>query len=348
MPYVPTNIVSVPSGSFTPGALATLQNAAALINASWNASMEAAYNYNAKIDDITNPTTGWLNLALTPLITGIGTAGTPSVVDPTITIPTEISTASVLSDFTTEEQALIAELAGLWTSFNASHFPNLFTDYDNVTGWVQAAIANPGGGIPIAVQNQITADDHARLTLDANRTTATLMQRLSAMRHPMPAGAAASGQLQIQQNKQNLMAESSRKITMQSIENLKFAVSNGIEMQFKAMSAILDYVKTMALGQDTASKVIGIGIDAQSKLISAVSNYIGAKAEVAKLISSVDEFNISTSLTVAEKNQAATEQMIDEMAKVLMEHSRQLSQQITAGLNNLHTSAGTSYGVNST
>ena len=56
-----TDIVSVPSGNFTPGAYAALQYPAALINAAWNQANQKFDLFEAKMGLATNISgTGWL------------------------------------------------------------------------------------------------------------------------------------------------------------------------------------------------------------------------------------------------------------------------------------------------
>ena len=64
-----TDIVSVPSGNFTPGAYAALQYPAALINAAWNQANQKFELFEAKMGLVTNISgTGWLDDAAAPTI----------------------------------------------------------------------------------------------------------------------------------------------------------------------------------------------------------------------------------------------------------------------------------------
>lgn len=348
MPYTPSSIVSVPTGDFTPGALAALQNSVAMINASWNLAKEAAYTYDEKMAAISDPTTGWLNPTSAPKISGIGTVASPTVSEPTITIPTEISTANILSDFTAQETALINQMKDLWAAFNTAHYPADDTNYEKVVSWIQGAIDNPNGGLPTAVAAQLLTDETDKITLEAARATDSVVSGFAARGFPLPPGMAASAAVQIQQTAQDKKAEAGRKLTAISVDMMKFAVTTALNMRQMAMAATLDYVKTLVLGPDIASKVIGIGYDAQTKLINAVSGLVGARTEVQKLVSSVSEFNVTTGLQVAEKNQMSDLTVLEARVKTILAQCQALAQELASGLNNLHASAGTSYGVNGT
>ena len=297
-------IVSVWPGTYTPGAETSLHAAIDVINATWEQANLKTSDLETKIAAITDESTGWLSTTAAPHVTA-GTAATPSVTEPTITIPSSIDTSTILSDYETEYTAIRALMVSDLTKIFTDYFPEDSATYTAAETWIQAAIANPNSGLPAAVQAQITSDDHARITIDSARATSAITQKFAAMRFPLPPGALASATLQIQNNKQNLMAESSRKITMQAIDLMKFAVEKALNMRQMAMSATLDYVKAMASAPDVSSRVIGIGYDAQTKLISAVSGFLSARTEVQKLVASVNQFNVSTALEAASKNQSA-------------------------------------------
>lgn len=350
MAYVPSTIISAPSastaGDFTPGAAWSMNMIASILNAAWNQAGKQEYDYTALINSITDEETGWLSTTAAPQIAGVSAATLPTVAEPALTIPTEINTSAILSDYHTEYEALLAKLVDYFATFKNTHFAQDAALYSAGETWVANAIAN--GGLPVTVQNQITDDDHARISRESTHAVETLRQSYAAMRFPLPPGAMASAELQIYQKEQDLMAESSRKITILSVDMMKFAIENMEKMRQLAMSSTIDYVKTLVMGPDISSKVIGIGLDAQPKLISAVSGLIGARTEVQKLVSSVNEFNVTTDLQVKEKNQAADMGMIDNRLKALLSHCQSLAQQITAALNNMHVSGGSAYNVNGT
>ena len=336
--------LTVYPGTYTPGAETALHAAVDVINATWEQANLKTTDFEAKVAAITDPTTGWLSTTAAPHVTA-GTAPTPSVVEPTVTIPTSVDTATILADFETEYTKLRALMVGDLTKIFADYFPDDAATYTLAETWVQGAINNPNGGLPVAVQQQITADDHARVVSETNRASDALTAKFAGMRFPLPPGALASGVLQIQQRQQDLMAESSRKITILSVERMQFAIEKALSMRQLAMTATLDYIKTMASAPGTASQVVGIGYDAQSKLISAVSGFIGARTEVQKLIASVNEFNVTTALEAESKNQSADLTLIEDRLKALLTEIQAFAQMATSLFNNLHASSGTSYGV---
>lgn len=337
-----TNIVTPPAGDFTPGAKATLDYSAAVINAAWNQANAKYDTFETKIDAITDEAAGWLGTLSAPHVTA-GTVATPVVVEPPVDIPASQSAGDVMVLFDTKYAELVAMLSDKFVSFRNTYFPNDTADYAAVESWIQGAVANPNGGLPVAVQQQITADDQARILSDTTRASDAVLQTFAARRFPLPPGAASSAVLQIQQKSQDAMAESSRKITMASVDMMKFAVEKSVGLRQMAMNDAIEYIKAIASAPEMASRLVGIGYDAQSKLISSVSQFISARTEVQKLISSVGEFNVTTGLEAATKNQASDLTLIEDRLKALLTECQALAQMATSLFNNLHASAGTSY-----
>ena len=315
-----------------------------VINAAWSAAATLANSYETKADAIANVTTGLLTTEAPDHITA-GTVSSPVVDEPVVLIPETIDTSTILATFDAETQNLLAELTTKYTGFLTTYFPEDSATYIAAETWVQGALANPNGGLPLAVQAQLLTDAQDKITADAARASDAVLATFAARRFPLPPGAAASAVLQIQQTAQDKVAEAGRKITVMSVDMMKFAVEKALNMRQLAMDATLDYIKSMCMAPDTSSKVIGIGYDAQTKLISAVSQLLGARKEVAQLISSVEQFNVTNTLTVAEKNQVADLTMIEDKLKALLMECQAFAQMATAMFNNLHASSGTSYGV---
>lgn len=350
MPYVHSYIVPTPPpsnspGNFTPGAAYSLANTADVINYSWDLAGEQLYNLGIKMTDIAGDT-GWI-LASAPDPISTTDVAAPSVTEPSIIIPSSIDTSTILDTFHTEYGLLIAELVSKFTVFRTDYFPNDTADYLAVETWLKDALANESG-LPTAVRDQITSDAFALVGADKLRAQDAVIQQFAARRFPMPSGQAASAILQIEQKAQDAMAESSRKITIASIEQLKWAADKVLSLRQLAMGNALEYIKALVSGPQIASTVTGIGYDAQTKLISAASQFYNARTDVAKLTASVSQFNKSTALEAAVKNQAAELAIIEDRLKALLTECQTIGQAATALFNNLHASVGTSYAVNGT
>ena len=168
------------------------------------------------------------------------------------------------------------------------------------------------------------------------------MAQFAARRFPLPPGAANSMVMQIEQKAQDELAEASRKLTALSVEMQKFNVEKLLGLRSMAMDSAIKYISALASGPDMASKVIGVGYDAQSKLISSVSSFYGARIQAAEVTSKVAQYNNSTALEAAAKNQMADLQMIENKLKGLLTWANDLAQMCTALYNNLNVSSSIS------
>jgi hypothetical protein len=81
----------------------------------------------AKVDAVTDETTGWLATLLAPHITA-GQVAAPVVTEPSVTIPSSIDTAAILTDFTDQYTALRSVQANDVTNL----YDDLFAKIDSV------------------------------------------------------------------------------------------------------------------------------------------------------------------------------------------------------------------------
>jgi len=338
------DIVSVPAGNFTPGALAALQNTAALINASWGQANLKTTAFETKIDAVET----WLSGAGLIADIAVADAAVPTVLEPTVAIPATLSTTDVMSLFDTKYLELVALLSTKFTDFRTTYFPDESAAYTAAEDWLQGALANPSVGLPAAVAAQLLEEDRSRVLAEVARASDAVLSTFAARRFPLPPGAAAGAVLQIQQKGQDDLAASSRKITGLSVEMMKFAVEKTLGMRQIALNSAVEYIKALASGPEMASQLVGIGYDAQSKLISSASSFYSARTDAAKLVSQVQQFNVTAKLQADEKNQAVDIELVEDRLKALLSESNALAQMAASMFNNLHASAGTSYAVNGT
>lgn len=335
-------IVPIPSGDFTPGALAAVQNPAYIINATWDLALSKSTNMETAIADATS---GFLDLLITPTVTP-GTATTATVVEPTITIA-DASTTSVYADFETQYLELVALLTTKFADFQAEYFPDDSAFYAQVEDWLQAALSDPSG-LPAATRAQLLGDAQAAILTESNRAKDAVLATFATRRMPMPGGQAASAVLQIEQTAQDKMAEAGRNITKLSIDQLRFDIEKAIDCRKTALSSAVEYIKALASGPDVASRLVNVGYDAQSKMVSSAASWLNARADVAKAANQVSQFNVSTALDAASKNQAAELHSTDNHLKALLAKVQAIANQCNALLNNVHASSGTSYTVSGT
>lgn len=309
-----------------------------VINAAWNKGLELKTEYATKVN---NATTGFLDTINAPHV-GAGSVTVPTIDEPNVSIPATIDTSEILNTYDTKYLELVQLLSDKFTAFRTSFFPDEGAAYVAAEDWLQAALTNPESGLPQTVQDQIFGDDQARILGDKVRAQDAVVAQFAARRFPLPPDVAANAVLQIEQKAQDELAESSRKVAMMSVEMQKFSVEKMLGLRGMAMDSAIKYITALASGPDMASRVIGIGYDAQSKLISAASAFYNARTQAKETIAKVAQYNNSTALEAAVKNQAADLSLIEDKMKALLAEAQSLAQMATALLNNVHASAGIS------
>ena len=338
MPVIPVDS----GGKFTPGAAFAIDSAAQIINAGWNLGFDMKAAFEAKVTALSADIAAMLAGA-TMHISG-STADPVTIAEPVVTLPASIDTSTILATFDTETTALIALFSDKMVSFLTEYFPDDQANFSTVETWLTGALANQHG-LPTAVAAQLYTDEHDRQISEASRAKDAMFTAFAARRFPLPSGALASARLQIDQKAQDLSAETGRKITAMSVEQLRWAAEKVLSLRQLASSAALDYAKLMTQGPAIASSVTGIGYDAQTKLIGAVSSFYGARIDAAKVISSVSQFNASATQDAAGKNQLADLTLLEDKIKAIMVEIQAIAQMATSLFNNVHASAGSAYSV---
>jgi len=312
----------------------------AAINSTWEMGLDSRDKTIADIDAIVADLQNTLN---TPSMTP-ATVTPATVVEPLVSIPDSVTSADIYTEFEQQYTELIAELDAKFTSFRAAFFPTEDATYDLGEGWISAAIANPNVGLPPAVQAQIWGDDTARILADSSRAQDAIVAQFASRRFPLPADVSASAILQIQQRAQDLQAESSRKIAIMSVEMQKWLVEKILGLREMAMKSIVDYVKTIAIGPEVASRLVPIGYDAQSKLISAVAAYYNARTGAAELSFKGAQQNAALAQDASTQNLKSEMATVEHWVKALLTEAQALAQMATALFNNIHLQS--SMGVN--
>lgn len=310
-----------------PGAEAIEQ----IINATW---AEAQANKAEFATKLATALSGFLDTTNTPHITA-GSVAIPAISEPAVSIPSMQSAGDVITEFGSQRLAIVAELIQKFSDFKVTYFPDEANAYIAAEDWLQAAIADPSG-LPPAVVAQIFGDDQARILEDKSRAQDAVIAQFASRRFPLLPDVAASITMQIEQKAQDELAESSRKVALLSVEMQKFNVEKLLGLRGMAMDSAIKYISALASGQDIASKVIGVGYDAQSKLISAASSFYNARTQAAETMSKVAQYNNSTQLEAEAKNQIADMDMVKNKLNALLTDCEVIGRAMTALYNNLH------------
>ena len=307
-----------------------------VLNAAWNEGLLTKVEYSSKI---AAAQADFLNETNAPTITA-GTVTVPTVTAPGVTIPASAEVADVLDVFDSKYLELVALLSDKFTAFRGTYFPNESAAYTQAEAWLSQAIENPEVGLPAAVADQIYGDDQARIISEASRASDAVLATYAGRRFPLPPDVAAANIASIQQKAQDQLAESSRKIAILSVDQMKFCIEKALSLRQMAMGAAIDYIKALASGPDMASRMVGVGYDAQSKLISSAADFYRADTQAKEMVSKVAQYNNSLALDAAAKNQASELTLIEDKLKALLAEAQAIAQMSTSLLNNVHATVG--------
>ena len=242
-----------------------------------------------------------------------GTVSVPVIDEPLVTIPADATVVDVFDTFTQEYIELATWLVAQFDAYLADNAPTDAASYAAAGTWLTDALGNPEVGLPPGVADQIWTDDRDRITSDAARAQADVLDMFAAKRFPLPPGAAANATIKIQQKTQDAVAESSRKVAMVSVELQKWTVEKLIMMHDAVMKNAVEYVRAIASGPDMISRVVGIGYDAQQKLISAVASFYNARTQAQDVMSKVAQYNNSITFDASKANQAGELSVLDKV-----------------------------------
>lgn len=311
-----------------------------VINASWDYGLEKAAEYATNIETarseidalLSNPSVN--HVAATP-VTGA------AVVEPVVAIPQTAEVANVYDEYKTQYLELVQMLSGEFVDFRATFYPDENNVYTAAEDSLQAAMAS-GNYLPATVSSQILGDAYALITADKQKAQDAVINMYAGRGFPLPAIVASAAVVQIEQKAQDQIAETARKIAILTVEQYRFVIEKVLALRATAMASAVDYIKALASGPDMASKLIGVGYDAQSKLISATSQYYNARIAAAELTNKVAQFNTTSELDAAVKNQAADLTLIEDKMKALLAQAQALAQMAASLFNNVHVSSGVS------
>lgn len=325
-----------PIGGVSPGY--AYQAIQALINAAWNKGLEKDAELSAKI---TAATSGFLDTTSAPTVTA-GTVTAPTVTAPGVIIPPSADVSDVISLFDQKYVSLMDALAERCDDFIVKFFPNEAEGFAEAQTLLKDALAGTHGGISDEVYASLLEQERSRVLDEASRASDAVLSAFAARRFPVPPGAAVGAVAMIQQKAQGDIAEGARKLSALSIEMQKFTVEKLLTVRNSAMASALDYIKSLAAGPELASRVVNVGYDAQSKLITSAADFYRANISAADLTAKVNQFNVTTGLEAAIKNQGAELALIEDKLKALLAEAGAIAQEATALFNNVHAGASAS------
>jgi len=315
---------------------ASMQVMEAVINATWDLANIKSSSASAKFAAAASD---FLDTTAAPTVS-TGEVDTPLVTAPNVHIPETLDVADVSSVYTAEYQQLMQVLETKFAEFIATRFPDDAENYAKVEAWLVDALEN--GGLAADTEDRIYDSQRSAILEESSRAADTVLATFAARRYPVPPGAALGAVREIQQKAQSEVAKAGGQLAAIKVDMQKFTVEKLIGLRQLALASAAEYIKALVAAPEISSKVANIGYDAQAKLIAAAADFYRADIAAADLTSKVGQFNVTTALEAATKNQASQLAIIDAKLKALLAEAAAVAQEATSLFNNLNVSTSMS------
>jgi hypothetical protein len=207
-------------------------------------------------------------------------------------------------------------LEGL-ADYIARFFPEcVFATTEN---WICNTILYGGTGIPAAIEAQIYQRARARDSEESAKLREAAVTQFAGRGFTLPAGVLTGRVLEIEQDASNKASSFNRDVAIKQaeieIENIKFAVAEGVKIRVSILSAIADYLKAYLLPIDLANTRADTMARAKGVLLNSSADYYRAMIAEAELALKTQELTgtSQTQIEIAYTNavQRATEANTD-------------------------------------
>lgn len=266
----------------------------------------------------------------------------PRDVEPKVNIPQNAAGLDTAM-FDSTYGRILADLTDQFERFFNEHFSDECNTIAKAQQWICDVLSGQESGLPPAVENQIWERDRARISADANRAAQEIASAVAARGFPFPTGVVSHGTYMAQVEAQKQIGDSSRERAIEqariNIENLRFAVSQAIDYRVKAIQAAGDYIKTLAVGPEIATRLATSAAGAQAQLISAAAGWYNARLKVEEMRLSALETTSRNITQAGAATVSAHGESIKARANTLSAAARAAGDQAAAALNAVHASA---------
>lgn len=265
----------------------------------------------------------------------------PGNIEPVVSIPR--SAAGVDSAlYNSTYGQIVGDLTAKFSQFFTDYFPNE-CDYLTAAQRSLCDMLNGGRAIPLHVEDQIWQRDRSRVLNEVGRVQQEIIAGSAARGFPLPSGAAQHAMHMAQQDAQNKIAQQSRDVAIKHvdilIDNIKFAVQNALDYRIKGIQAAGDYIKTIALGPELATRLATSAAGAQAQLISAASQYYRNRIAVEELRLDAAKFNAAARSEAGINHVREFSNRLKARTDTLSAAARAAGDQAAAALNAVHASA---------
>lgn len=183
--------------------------------------------------------------------------------------------------------------------FIERYFPEvaacLKTRIDN---WICDTIANGGTGFNPDVENALYERSRAREVLDARRGTDEVINGYAARGWSMPSGILIDGVQRVQQGLSDKVSTHGRDVLIKQmdieIENIRFAVEQGIRLRLGAIDALVAFLRAWMSVRELALEKAKAIVESRVRLYSAIGEYYRAIIGAAQLYLEYDKIRIDS------------------------------------------------------
>lgn len=184
----------------------------------------------------------------------------------------------------------------------ARWFPQCVTNTTN--DWICDTILNGGTGIPAPIENAIWQRARERELLEAKRMEQEALTQLTTKGFSIPTGALTARLLAVQQEAASKSASLSRDISIKQaeieIENIRFAVTEGVKVRISVLNAIGDYLRAWMLPETLAIDKAKAIATSKATLMNSAADYYRAGVAEAELSVRAGEANARIFASMAE------------------------------------------------
>ena len=337
------------SGLFTPASAYAIKLSADLVNKCVSLAEAKDIDFAAKMDAVTNATTGFLVTHSADNVTA-GTITAPTPTEPSMTVG-DTSTALVFGNFSTQATAVINDAATKFTNFWTTYFPGNADTYDAAEAYLLDAITNTTSGIvPAAIKTAMLEDSRAQVLAEAERAEADLYEAQSAKRHRFPPGAAAGNARRITQAALDNIAATSRTIAVKDFELSHSTALESVRMALSArsaaMSAAQQYIAgVVAQGYSTGAQIVTGAHGAEVAKLSAAYQAYAGRVSAAELALRASQADKTLTFEAGKTNQGKSLQELEMYNKAFLSEAHLIAQQLVSMLNNLRAGSSATLSV---
>jgi hypothetical protein len=224
---------------------------------------------------------------------------------PNVTVPDFSPNVDLGGEFTTTFDNALSEFGPDFRvealNFLDTYFPNFAACLQSsIDDWICDTITEGGTGIPAAVENQIWERSRAKEVLDGQRVKNDLTTQWAARGWSMPTGVLTSQLMQVDQEVQSKISTHARDVAIKQIdveiENIRFAVQNGIQLRLGIVAALVEYMRAYMTPWQMAIDKAAALVDAKSRLWQSSAAYYNALIAAAELQLKYDSLLIERGL----------------------------------------------------